>query len=51
MRKTNRVLILTMLCICYAGWAIAGQTVRTIEIHAHRYAFTPSEITVRKERR
>ena len=46
MRK--RVLMLTVLCICYADLAIASQAPRTIEIHAHRFAFTPSEITVKK---
>ena len=48
MRKSHWVLILTILCICYAGLAIASQAVRTIEIHAHRFTFTPSEITVKK---
>jgi cytochrome c oxidase subunit 2 len=28
--------------------AVANQSGRTIEIHAHRYSFTPSEITVKK---
>ncbi len=31
---------------CMATWA-QGQP-RVIEVHAHRYAFTPSEITVKK---
>jgi cytochrome c oxidase subunit 2 len=30
------------------GNATAAEPSRTIEIHAHRYAFSPSEITVKK---
>jgi cytochrome c oxidase subunit 2 len=33
---------------CYLGTGSAGNGPRTIEIHAHRYAFSPSEITVKK---
>ena len=36
---------LTFLCL---GSATARESGRTIEIHAHRYAFTPSEITMKK---
>ena len=48
MNKIIRALMLTMICTCCAGSKVAGEAVRTIEIHAHRYTFTPSEITVRK---
>jgi cytochrome c oxidase subunit 2 len=39
---------LAALCFYFLGLGIAGAEGRTIEIHAHRYAFTPSEITVKK---
>jgi cytochrome c oxidase subunit 2 len=48
MNKVLRALTLMSICTFYAGSAIAGDAVRTIEIHAHRYSFTPSEITVKK---
>jgi cytochrome c oxidase subunit 2 len=48
MFKANQNLRLVLLCICCAGMAVADPPGRTIEIHAHRYAFTPSEITVKK---
>ena len=42
--------ILGLLAVCFLGFGIglAGAEGRTIEIHAHRYAFTPAEITVKK---
>ena len=42
--------ILGLLAVCFFGFGIglAGAEGRTIEIHAHRYAFTPAEITVKK---
>lgn len=48
MFKTKKILRIAALCICSAGIAVADQPGRTIEIHAHRFAFTPSEITVKK---
>src|SRR5947209_204701 len=45
---TNRGLT-AALTVFFMGSAMAGGTGRrTIEIHAHRYAFTPSEVTVKK---
>jgi cytochrome c oxidase subunit 2 len=43
-----RALTLTLICTFCAGSAVASDAVRTIEIHAHRYSFTPSEISVKK---
>jgi cytochrome c oxidase subunit 2 len=48
MFKTKMILKVAALSICCAGMAVADQPGRTIEIHAHRFAFTPSEITVKK---
>ena len=48
MFKAKKILRIAALWICCAGMAVADQPGRTIEIHAHRYAFTPSEITVKK---
>lgn len=48
MFKTKMMLRLAVLSICGTGLAVADQPGRTIEIHAHRFAFTPSEITVKK---
>jgi cytochrome c oxidase subunit II len=48
MFKTTMILRVAALCICCAGMAVAEESGRTIEIHAHRFAFTPSEITVKK---
>jgi len=48
MSKHVRFVTLAAGCF-YCLWsALAAADVRTIEIHAHRYAFTPSEITVKK---
>jgi len=48
MFKPKNILRIAALCICSAGIAVAEESGRTIEIHAHRFAFTPSEITVKK---
>jgi len=45
-KKTS--LITAALYLSCLGSGIAAGADRTIEIHAHRYAFTPSEITVKK---
>jgi cytochrome c oxidase subunit II len=43
-----KILNMVFLCICCAGVAGADQSGGTIQIHAHRYAFTPAEINVKK---
>ena len=48
MIKVKQILKLALLCICCIGAAVAEQSGSTIEIHAHRFAFSPAEITVRK---
>ena len=48
MIKTMTFELLAALCIFYPGIGIAGAESRTIEIHVHRFAFVPSEITVKK---
>lgn len=50
MKPTQLRQTLAGLClIASLGTAsIAQGSIRTIEVHAHRYAFEPSEITVRK---
>ncbi len=48
MFKAKQILRIAALCFCCAGIAVADQPGRTIEIHVHRYAFTPSEITLKK---
>src|SRR3954454_12565454 len=48
MFKSKTILRAAAVCICCAGTAIADQPGHTIEIHAHRYSFTPSEITLKK---
>lgn len=46
---TFRALVLIGFLIATAGTPSNAQNpTRTIEIHAHRYAFEPSEITIRK---
>jgi cytochrome c oxidase subunit II len=48
MINRTKILNLVLLCICCAGVANAEQSGSTIEIHAHRFAFTPGEINVKK---
>jgi cytochrome c oxidase subunit II len=48
MNKAKQILKLAVLCICCAAAAGADQSGSTIEIHAHRFAFSPPEITVKK---
>jgi len=43
-----KLAILGVLCFSCLGRAIGDETGRTIEIHAHRYSFSPSEITVKQ---
>jgi cytochrome c oxidase subunit 2 len=48
MIKTGKLFTFAAILI-FHSWVAGGQQPdRTIEIHAHRYAFSPSEITVRK---
>ena len=44
----TKVLILAALCVSSFNCMATQEPDRTIEIHAHRYAFTPSEITVKE---
>ena len=48
MIKTGKLFALAAMLIFRSLAAVGQQPDRTIEIHAHRYAFSPSEITVRK---
>ncbi len=48
MSKHLKLGTLFALCGLYAAAGFGGNGDRTVEIHAHRYAFTPSEITVKK---
>ena len=43
-----KLVILAVLCFSTIKCTATQDPDRTIEIHAHRYAFSPSEITVRK---
>jgi len=48
MNNAIRILFFTILSICSTGLATANQNVRAIEIHAHRFEFNPSSISVKK---
>ncbi|HEY3627044.1 MAG TPA: cupredoxin domain-containing protein [Terracidiphilus sp.] len=48
MSKHFRLGTLAALLLVCLGTAFTEAGGRTIEVHAHRYAFTPSEITVKK---
>ena len=48
MIHTTKILILALFCVCCAGTAVADPSGSTIEVHAHRFAFNPSEINVKK---
>jgi cytochrome c oxidase subunit II len=48
MVKAAKLITLPAVClICFCP-AVAEEVGRTIEIHAHRYAFSPADITVKK---
>jgi cytochrome c oxidase subunit 2 len=47
-RFLNVVVTLFCLVIATTGSSCAQEAVRAIEIHAKRFSFTPSEITVKK---
>ena len=52
MTMKNTRLLLTLIGLCFVlplgSGSLAQGTARTIEIHVHRFAFEPSEITVKK---
>jgi cytochrome c oxidase subunit 2 len=48
MNNTGKLFTLAVMLIFYSWTAAGQQPDRTIEIHAHRFAFSPAEITVRK---
>lgn len=48
LKQSFAVLTIVGLCCIPYGTAIADQAPRTIEIHAKRYQFAPSEITIKK---
>lgn len=47
MIHTKKLGLLAAVCLWCCGIGIGEADGRTIEIHAHRYAFTPAEITVK----
>src|SRR6202045_3387116 len=46
MQKAGTALVGFVLFILFSGIMQAQHGVRTIEVHAHRYAFEPSQISV-----
>jgi cytochrome c oxidase subunit 2 len=48
MACNSKLLTLAALCLFYCCRGIAQEPDRTIEIHAHRYAFSPADITIKK---
>ena len=48
MNNPMKLAVLGALCFFCLGSAVGDEAGRTIEIHAHRYAFSPSEITVKQ---
>jgi cytochrome c oxidase subunit II len=44
----TKILTLVAISLFYCGGVIAQEPQRTIEIHAHRYAFSPADITINK---
>lgn len=48
MINTTKIMKLALFCACCAGVARADPSGGAIEIHAHRFAFSPAEITVKK---
>lgn len=47
MRRTAILAALLILCLLGSRRGTGEEPVRTIEVHAHRYAFEPAEITVK----
>jgi cytochrome c oxidase subunit 2 len=48
MACNSKSLTLIALCLFYFGRGITQEPDRTIEIHAHRYVFSPADITIKK---
>ena len=48
MRKTATALLVFIFCIFAISKVQTQEPTRTIEVHAHRFAFEPSSITVRR---
>jgi cytochrome c oxidase subunit 2 len=48
MISNTKILTLVAICLFYCSRGIAQEPQRTIEIHAHRYAFSPADITIKK---
>jgi cytochrome c oxidase subunit 2 len=50
MKRTRQLLAFTAFCLVTSlgSGSLALDSSRTIEVHAHRFAFAPSEITVKK---
>ncbi len=48
MNNPMKLAVLGALCFFCLGSAVGSDAGRTIEIHAHRYAFSPSEITLKQ---
>ena len=48
MISNTKLLTLVAISLFYFSCGIAQEAQRTIEIHAHRYAFSPADITIKK---
>ena len=48
MISNTKLLTLVAIGLFYFNCGIAQEAQRTIEIHAHRYAFSPADITIKK---
>ena len=48
MKNAITVVTFLVLSVCSTGPAVANQDVRAIDVHVHRYAFMPSEISVKR---
>ena len=48
MISNTKILTLVAISLFYSSRGIAQELQRTIEIHAHRYAFSPTDITIKK---
>ncbi len=45
---TKKVSVLAMLCLVFVARSSQAQDIRTIEVHAKRFSFSPEEITIAK---
>jgi len=48
MRYSIRIRLSLLIALLFAASAFAQSSPRRIEIHAHRFSFTPAEITIEK---